>query len=186
MITLTTFGETPRVSQWLDAVRPNSTEILFSDRTQTRVQTTYSDDTHAASAVAAAVVAGVTVEKQERRMNGQARGTRVKDFDSLVGSITGDYSQEQKTLLSFLRAAGFGDLQILRPSGAYPSETGLQIDLEVLKDGKMQWAPELMRAFLNLSRVLKYGLMIFANAPILRVDMTMTNAARAVGLPDTD
>lgn len=66
MITLTTFGETPRVSQWLDAVRPNSTEILFSDRTQTRVQTTYSDDTHAASAVAAAVVAGVTVEKQER------------------------------------------------------------------------------------------------------------------------
>ena len=66
MITLTTFGETPRVSQWLGAVRPNSTEILFSDRTQTRVQTTYSDDTHAASAVAAAVVAGVTVEKQEQ------------------------------------------------------------------------------------------------------------------------
>lgn len=117
-------------------------------------------------------------------MNGRARGTRVKDFDSLVGSIAGDYSQEQKTLLSFLRAAGFGDLQILRPSSAYPSETGLQIDLEVLKDGKMQWAPELMRAFLNLSRTLKYGLMIFANAPILRVDMTMTNGARAVGLPD--
>lgn len=117
-------------------------------------------------------------------MNGRARGTRVKEFDSAVGSITGDYSAEQKRLLSFLRASGFGDLQILRPSGAYPSDNGLQIDLEVLKDGKMVYAPELMRAFLNLSRVLKYGLVIFATAPILRIDMTMTNGARAVGLND--
>jgi hypothetical protein len=114
-------------------------------------------------------------------MKGRARGTRVKDFDSLIGSITGDYSQEQKQLLSFLRAAGFGELQILRPSSEYPSDTGLLIDLEMQQGGRMQFAPELMRAFLALSHQLKYGLIIGANAPVLRIDMSKTNYARAIG-----
>jgi hypothetical protein len=118
-------------------------------------------------------------------MNGRMRGTKVRDFDSLIGSVTGDYSEQQKQVLSFLKAAGFGDLQILRPSSRYPTTDGLVLDLEVLDtSGQMIYSPELMRAFIALSRQLKFGLFIGASAPVLRIVMRTSGRERGVLLAD--
>jgi len=57
-------GPREKVSQWLEAVRPNSVDIVFSDSVTSSVRAFYTDEAHLASAVASAVVLGVAVEKE--------------------------------------------------------------------------------------------------------------------------
>jgi pyruvate/2-oxoacid:ferredoxin oxidoreductase alpha subunit len=70
MTTLIVSGPVSNVVQWLDAVKPAESEILFKDQMRAQMRAVFSDDAQAANAVAGAIVSGVKVEKMTQSGSG--------------------------------------------------------------------------------------------------------------------
>ena len=66
------YGPTQNVGQWLDAVKPDSSEILLQADGKARLRATFSDDAQTANSVAAAIVTGIKVEQVEQSGRGSS------------------------------------------------------------------------------------------------------------------
>lgn len=64
------YGPTQDVGRWLDAVKPDSSEILLQADGKSRIRATFSDDAQTANSVAAAIVTAIKVEQVEQSGGG--------------------------------------------------------------------------------------------------------------------
>lgn len=64
------YGPTQEVGRWLDAVKPDTSEILLQADGKSRLRATFSDDAQTANSVAAAIVTGIKVEQVEQSGRG--------------------------------------------------------------------------------------------------------------------